>query len=321
MKTKIYLLVLLYFCVSNAYSQQVIVSDDASYTTPASGAMLDVKSTSKGFMMPRVALTSLTDQTTVASPATGLMVYNTGAGALTEKGIYFWNGTVWEKELSAGSSSTNYVKIADDGTVTLSGSATTFTDLVVPVYSARNSTSTTPAWSLFASPGFYSFAFTDGTNDDNKEVFFNVQMPHDYKEGSTIYPHIHWSTTAALGTTRPVWKLEYQWVNLNDNYVSTALTPITAYRIVQAGGGLEPIDAAPPFYPTTNLSGIRTSMITPLGSIVGTGKKISSVLLMRLTRATNDTNDTFTDAAGAFLISFDIHYEIDSFGSSAEYVK
>jgi len=35
-------------------AQQVIVSDDASYTTPANGAMLDVKSTTKGFMVPRM---------------------------------------------------------------------------------------------------------------------------------------------------------------------------------------------------------------------------------------------------------------------------
>lgn len=301
------------FFANNTNAQQVIVSDDASYTTPASGAMLDVKSTSKGFMMPRVALTSLTDQTTVASPATGLMVYNTGDGALTEKGIYFWNGTVWEKELSAGSSSTNYVKIAGDGTVTLNGSATTYTDLVVPVYSARNSSNSTPPFTLFSTPGFYTSEFTSADNDATKELFFNVQMPHDYKEGSTIYPHIHWSTTVALGTTRPVWKLEYQWVNLNDNYLSDfSSNVLTGYRIVQTGGGIESETLA-------NLTDTRRSMITPLGSISGTGKTISSMLLIRMTRLTTDVNDAFT--GGAFLLSFDIHYEIDSFGSSGEYTK
>lgn len=312
-KLNYYLLSICIICFSYIQAQQVIVSDDASYTTPASGAMLDVKSTSKGFMMPRVALASLTDVTTVASPATGLMVYNTGTGTLTEKGIYFWNGTVWEKELTAGASSTNYVKIADDGTITLNGGATTFTDLVVPVYSARNSSNSTPPFTLFSAPGFYTSEFTSADNDATKELFFNVQLPHDYKEGSTIYPHIHWSTTAALGTTRPVWKMEYEWINLNENYLSDfSSNVLTGYRIVQTGGGLESSSLA-------NLTGIRTSMITPLGSISGTGKTVSSMLLIRLTRLTTDVNDAFT--GGAFLLSFDIHYEIDSFGSSAEYVK
>lgn len=312
MKTKFYLLLIVLSVIQYSNAQQVIVSDDAAYTTPASGAMLDVKSTSKGFMMPRVALTSLTDQTTVASPATGLMVYNTGAGALTEKGIYFWNGTVWEKQLSAGSSSTNYVTIGGDGTVILNGSATTFNDLVVPVYSARNSSSTTPAWTVFAAPGFYTYEYTAADNDVDKELFFNVQLPHDYKEGSTIFPHVHWSSTSALGTTRPVWRFQYQWVNLNGNYSADfSANLLTGYLVVQSGGGVESSPA--------NLTDTRRSMITPLGSISGTGKTVSSMLLIRLTRFTTDANDTFT--GGAFILSFDLHYEIDSFGSSTEYAK
>jgi len=312
MKRKFYLYLFLVIGICSAYAQQVIVSDDASYTTPASGAILDVKSTSKGFMMPRVALASLTDQTTVASPATGLMVYNTGSGALTEKGVYFWNGTVWEKQLSAGASSTNYVKIGGDGTVTLNGDATTYNDLVVPVYSARNSSSTTPLWTEFAAPGFFTYEYIAADNAVDKELFFNVQLPHDYKEGSSIFPHVHWSSTVALGTTRPVWRFQYQWVNLNGNYSADfSANLLTGYLVVQSGGGVESTPA--------NLTDTRRSMITPLGSISGTDKTVSSMLLIRLTRFTTDANDNFT--GGAFILSFDLHYEIDSFGSSTEFAK
>lgn len=312
MKRKFYLYLFLVVGICSVNAQQVLVTDNASVTTPASGAVLDVNSTNKGFMMPRVDLDSIQDITTVPNRTVGLMVYNTGVGDLKIKGVYFWNGTIWEKELTAGASSTNYVTIADDGTVTLNGGATTFTDLTVPVYAARNSTNTTPTLALFAAPNFFTFRFDQANGDSIKEVFFNVQLPHDYKEGSTLYPHIHWSSITALGATRPVWKLEYQWVNLNENYSESVSGLLTGYRIVQTGGGVESATLA-------TLTDIRRSYITPLGSITGTGKKISSMLLLRLTRQTANINDQFD--GGAFLMSFDIHYEIDSFGSKDEYVK
>lgn len=64
-------------------------------SSPDSSAMLDVVASDKGLLIPRVALTSAIDQTTIPSPAVGLLVYNTGAGTLTYKGFVFWNGTEW----------------------------------------------------------------------------------------------------------------------------------------------------------------------------------------------------------------------------------
>lgn len=45
--------------------------------SPNTSAQLDVTSTNKGFLPPRVALTGRTDAATISSPATGLLVYNT----------------------------------------------------------------------------------------------------------------------------------------------------------------------------------------------------------------------------------------------------
>ncbi|WP_042720188.1 hypothetical protein [Flavobacterium sp. B17] len=64
-------------------------------SSPDASAALEVASTNKGMLIPRVALTGSTDQTTIASPANGLMVYNMGTGGLTFKGFVFWNGTEW----------------------------------------------------------------------------------------------------------------------------------------------------------------------------------------------------------------------------------
>jgi hypothetical protein len=49
----------------------------------------------KGFLGPKVALTSATDQATIPSPAVGLMVYNLGTGGLSTPGYLFWNGSEW----------------------------------------------------------------------------------------------------------------------------------------------------------------------------------------------------------------------------------
>jgi hypothetical protein len=62
---------------------------------PDASAKLDVYSTDKGFLPPRVTLTNGTDNSTIPSPATGLLVYNTGNNAGLVAGYYYWNGTSW----------------------------------------------------------------------------------------------------------------------------------------------------------------------------------------------------------------------------------
>jgi len=64
-------------------------------TTPDASAKLEVNSSNKGFLPPRVTLTSGTDTTTIPSPATGLLVYNTGNNPGLVAGYYYWNGTSW----------------------------------------------------------------------------------------------------------------------------------------------------------------------------------------------------------------------------------
>ncbi|MFC7774289.1 hypothetical protein [Flavobacterium sp. GCM10027622] len=65
-------------------------------TTPNTSSILDVSSSNRGFLLPRVALTSLTDVVTVPNPAKGLLVYNKGTGGLTQEGIFVWNELSWK---------------------------------------------------------------------------------------------------------------------------------------------------------------------------------------------------------------------------------
>jgi hypothetical protein len=56
-------------------------------TTPETSAKLDVSSTTKGFLPPRM---DSTQRNAIASPATGLTIYNT-----TLKSVQVYNGTDW----------------------------------------------------------------------------------------------------------------------------------------------------------------------------------------------------------------------------------
>lgn len=74
---------------------QVHAQTGIGTTTPNASAKLDVYATNKGFLPPRVTLTSATDASTIASPAEGLLVYNTGSNPNLVAGYYYWNGSNW----------------------------------------------------------------------------------------------------------------------------------------------------------------------------------------------------------------------------------
>ena len=71
-------------------------------TTPNASAKLDVNSTDKGFLPPRVALTAnnvFSPIVGTSSQATGLLIYNTATAGTAPNnvvpGYYYWNGTIW----------------------------------------------------------------------------------------------------------------------------------------------------------------------------------------------------------------------------------
>ncbi len=299
MKTKLALFAILMLSSRmTAQAQTVVVSDDPTYTTGASSAMLDVKSTSKGFLLPRVA-----DTTAISSPTAGLMIYDT-----TNKKVWMYYNNRWNTPLNAGTS-TGGITVSSNGTVTLNGDATTWTDLVVNPATARNSGGTTPDWSLFVSPNIFTWTFA---NSASNEINFTVQMPHNYKEGTDIFPHVHWASSTAAGSTRVKWVLDYQWVNFGDNFAASS--SLTAYGHELAENNAVSLAA----YQST-ITPMNTNGVVRTG-ISGAGKKVSSILACRLYRDGNNvTEDTFTGSAA--LLSIDFHYMIDSFGSDGQYTK
>jgi trimeric autotransporter adhesin len=80
-------------------------------TTPDASAVLDVNATNKGLLIPRVALTSLTDAVTITAPANSLLVYNTNGAVPGGVGFYYNSGkgsAIWVKLLTGSGSGSGW---------------------------------------------------------------------------------------------------------------------------------------------------------------------------------------------------------------------
>lgn len=92
MNTKFFLFVFLF--VANITHAQIGIE------TTSPQAQLDITSTNRGILIPRVALTSLTVQLPVTNPqggsiAVSTLVYHNGANGISA-GYYYWTGTNWQ---------------------------------------------------------------------------------------------------------------------------------------------------------------------------------------------------------------------------------
>ena len=107
----------------NAYTQGVGINNDESDADPS--AMLDVKSTEKGILVPRMISSQ---RTAIATPANGLLVYD-----ITTQSFWFYQNSAWRElngdvavELSDGDGDTKITSgIGDDDVLRFySGDAT-----------------------------------------------------------------------------------------------------------------------------------------------------------------------------------------------------
>ena len=174
---------------------------------------------------------------------------------------------------------------------------TVWDDLRVPGQNTKtNPTKSEPNFEEFTD-GLYVYKF-DTNNADDESVHFIAQLPHSYKEGTDILPHVHWSPdTTNTGNVR--WEFQYIIQDLNETFASTA----TVDTITDAADG-------------TALQ----HQVMSFAAIDGTNLKISSLLVGRLTRMSNsDAADTYT--GNACFLEFDFHFEVNSLGSGEEFVK
>lgn len=116
MKKIVFILSLL-ACQSTVFGQLGVGTN-----SPDASAQLDVTATDKGFLAPRIALTSATDVTTIATPATGLMIYNTATAGTSPNdvipGYYYYDGTKWVRFINSSQES-KWSNVSNDSLVKL----------------------------------------------------------------------------------------------------------------------------------------------------------------------------------------------------------
>jgi len=87
MKTTLVIIFLL-LIFDKGFCQNVGINEDGSLAD--SSAILDIKSTSKGFLTTRM---TFAQRSAISSPANGLLVYQTDGN----EGFYFYNGSGWDR--------------------------------------------------------------------------------------------------------------------------------------------------------------------------------------------------------------------------------
>lgn len=183
-------------------------------SSPNSSAMLDVFATNKGILVPRVALTSSTDQSTILSPATGLLAYNTGAAGLNFNGYVYWNGYEWR--------SFDDKSIVNPTITGLTCSASsifpsTFTagvpysgTLTVPYTGGNGGKYNSP--STFTQNGL-TFSLNAGNlNSGNGSITYSVNGTPDFSSPSTISVPINFlgnSCSVIIGQNSSIANLQY----------------------------------------------------------------------------------------------------------------
>ena len=136
-----------------------------------------------------------------------------------------------------------------------------FTDIVFEFTPTRiNPTNTKPDFD------YTNVGFLFPQNIPTEIIYLTVQLPHSWKEGSTIFPHVHVRQSA---NQQAVFKLDYLWYDIGD----TIPTTWTTYTMNE--------------YAVAYTSGNVANIVKGASGISGAGHGISSILKIKLYRDDN----------------------------------
>ena len=185
----------------------------------------------------------------------------------------------------------DYMNVATDGTVTLSGEATAWDDFAVPLTPGRQGALSKPDYD-------YTELGLLFPQDDAAEIANMIfQMSHSKLMDSALHFHAHYIQSV---TEQPTFKIDYRFYN-NGEAVSGGWTTIST-----ADGDKGLFDWS---------SGDILQIATFPAIAAPSSETVSANLDVKLYR---DDNDVTGDVLAKYI---DFHFQVDSFGSSEEYSK
>jgi hypothetical protein len=137
------------------------------------------------------------------------------------------------------------------------------------------------------------YAFDPGTNED---VSINFHIKHDFKLGTKIYPHMHWSPGTSTNTGVVRWGFEYTLAKGHQQEVFPATTTI---YVEQAATG--------------SAHQHMIAEVAEVDAIDSASLEPDTIIRMRVFRDASHVNDTFTGDAFGFQV--DLHYQRDRVGT------
>ena len=254
-------------------------------TTPDASAKLDVSATNKGFLPPRVTLTSVTDNTTIPNPATGLLVYNNGNNAGLVAGYYYWNGTSWATIATASGSGVSASilrgsRSSGQTTGIAAGGTVVFTQ-VDNVAGQEMSLNTTSGQITLAAGRTYRLLAQvpnfQTSNSDSRPQFawYNETTGAYFGSSSASYSA---GSTAGWGATG----------GLSEAIITTTVSTVISYRIVNPFN-VSQLGGSGDFSLTGSYPWFEAQVIS--GNTAVNGQSVDYVSVVRSTSQTVNTGD------------------------------
>lgn len=269
---------------------QAVIDDDGTPTTIYGGGMVLNTPDIGGNFSANITYNMASDTSWFLRLGTGTKQIN-----IVEDTNH--NGTI---ELSANTTQiNNYVKIGipidsnmaifeRNGYLHFVGDARPWEDLQFPFDLSHRGSNSYPTFNQDSI--YYTFT-VDSTSASKCIMYYVIQMPHKWAEGTKIYPHVHYKHETGVGT--PKFIMKYKWYNVG----GTTATGWKWYRMDKTSG----------------IDDKTHQMSYGLNGIDGTGKGISSIIVFQLYLRDTPSN------VNAW--QFDIHYQIDALGSRTETSK
>jgi len=119
---------------------------------------------------------------------------------------------------------TNYTEFESDGSMEFVGTATVWNDLFVPLTQTKLGSNLKPDFDQT------NIGYLFPQNDTSEILYMMVQIPHNWKEGSDIYPHVHWQQSQDLNVT---FKMDYKWFDIGEA-VPAGFTTYTMNQLINS---------------------------------------------------------------------------------------